>query len=137
MYAHLLFDSRDQPHIVYGFGEYPGLCLETAYRDEKGWHHETIDPAWYNGRNLAIAGWQKAMARLFLGWAKPKTMHLTAKYTDEWNVSSTGIARYCRLVEAFERACVEVGRDPATVTRAWGGGYIVRPVEADARRIGG
>ncbi len=74
---------------------------------------------------------------IMVGAFKPKTMRLTAKYADEWNVSSTGIARYRRLVEAFESACVEVGRDPATVTRSWGGGCIVRPVEADARRIGG
>ena len=74
---------------------------------------------------------------IMVGAFKPRTMRITAKYADEWNVSSTGIVRYRRLVEDFARACAEVGRDAATVTRSWGGGCILRPVEADARRIGG
>jgi len=74
---------------------------------------------------------------IMIGAFKPKTMRITAKYADEWNVSSTGIMVYRRLVEEFERACVSVGRDPASVRRSWGGGCICRPVESDARRIGG
>ncbi len=74
---------------------------------------------------------------IMIGAFKPKTMRITAKYADEWNVSSTGIGKYRRLVETFERACATVGRDPTTVVRSWGGGCICRPVESDAQRIGG
>jgi len=74
---------------------------------------------------------------IMVGAFKPKMLRLTAKYADEWNVSSTGIRRYRRLAEAFERACLDVGRDPATVQRSWGGGCACRPIQADAERIAG
>ena len=74
---------------------------------------------------------------IMVGAFKPKMLRITAKFADEWNVSSTGIVAYRRLVEAFERACADVGRDPATIKRSWGGGCICRAVESDARRIGG
>jgi alkanesulfonate monooxygenase SsuD/methylene tetrahydromethanopterin reductase-like flavin-dependent oxidoreductase (luciferase family) len=74
---------------------------------------------------------------ILVGAFKPKTLRITAKYADEWNVSSTGIVRYRRLLEAFERACAEVGRDPATVIRSTGGGCAVMPTQAEAERIAG
>jgi alkanesulfonate monooxygenase SsuD/methylene tetrahydromethanopterin reductase-like flavin-dependent oxidoreductase (luciferase family) len=74
---------------------------------------------------------------IMVGAFKPKMLRITAKYADEWNVSSTGIRKYRRLVEEFERACTEVGRDPATVQRSWGGGCICMPTQAEAERIAG
>lgn len=74
---------------------------------------------------------------IMVGAFKPKTLRITAKYADEWNVSSTGIHKYRRLVEDFERACAGVGRDPAAVQRSWGGGCICRPTQAEAERIAG
>jgi len=72
-----------------------------------------------------------------VGAFKPKTLRITAKYADEWNVSSTGINRYRRLVEAFERACADVGRDPAALRRSWGGGCVCMPTQVEAKRIAG
>jgi alkanesulfonate monooxygenase SsuD/methylene tetrahydromethanopterin reductase-like flavin-dependent oxidoreductase (luciferase family) len=72
-----------------------------------------------------------------VGAFKPKMLHITAKYADEWNVSSTGIHKYRRLVDEFERACSDVGRDPATVRRSWGGGCVCRLDQAEAQRIAG
>jgi len=74
---------------------------------------------------------------IMVGAFKPKMLRITAKYADEWNVSSTGIHKYRRLVEAFERACADVGRDPATVRRSWGGGCICMPTQAEAQGIAG
>jgi alkanesulfonate monooxygenase SsuD/methylene tetrahydromethanopterin reductase-like flavin-dependent oxidoreductase (luciferase family) len=62
---------------------------------------------------------------------------LTAKYADEWNVSSTGIAGYRRLAAEFERACEAVGRDPAGVKRSWAGGCVCMPTRAEAERVAG
>src|SRR5207244_6336843 len=59
---------------------------------------------------------------IMVGAFKPKMLRLTAKYADWWNVSSTGIKSYRSMYEEFERACAEVGRDPAAVKRSWGGG---------------
>jgi alkanesulfonate monooxygenase SsuD/methylene tetrahydromethanopterin reductase-like flavin-dependent oxidoreductase (luciferase family) len=74
---------------------------------------------------------------VMIGAFQPKMLRLTAKYADEWNVSSTGIGKYRRLAAELERACAEVGRDPSTVRRSWGGGCICMPTQAEAQRIGG
>ena len=74
---------------------------------------------------------------IMVGAFKPKTLRITAKYADEWNVSSTGIGKYRRLVEAFERACADVGRDPAALRRSWGGGCVCMPTQVEAKRIAG
>jgi alkanesulfonate monooxygenase SsuD/methylene tetrahydromethanopterin reductase-like flavin-dependent oxidoreductase (luciferase family) len=74
---------------------------------------------------------------IMVGAFGPKMLRLTAQVADEWNVSSTGIGRYRRLVESFEHACAAVGRDPASVRRSVGGGCICRPTQAEADRLAG
>ena len=39
------------------------------------------------------------------------------------------------MVDEFEKACIEVGRDPATVRRSWGGGCVCASTETEARRL--
>ena len=58
-----------------------------------------------------------------------------AEYADGWNVSSTGAERYRRMAEEFERACAEVGRDPATVRRSWIGGCACARTQEEAEAI--
>lgn len=77
------------------------------------------------------------MPPIMVGAFKPKMLRLTARYADEWNVSSTGIPRYRELVREFERACAEVGRDPATVRRSWGGGCVCAPTQEQVERLAG
>jgi alkanesulfonate monooxygenase SsuD/methylene tetrahydromethanopterin reductase-like flavin-dependent oxidoreductase (luciferase family) len=74
---------------------------------------------------------------IMVGAFKPKMLRITARYADEWDVSSTGIGKYRRLLAEFERACAEVGRDPATIRRSCGGGCICMPTQAEARRLAG
>lgn len=74
---------------------------------------------------------------ILVGAFGPKMLRLTARYADGWNVSSTGIERYRALVAEFERACAEVGRDPATVRRSWGGGCVCAPTAAQVKRLAG
>jgi alkanesulfonate monooxygenase SsuD/methylene tetrahydromethanopterin reductase-like flavin-dependent oxidoreductase (luciferase family) len=45
-------------------------------------------------------------------------LRLTATHADWWNVSSTGVTTYRRLVRQFERACAAVGRDPAEIRKS-------------------
>ena len=72
---------------------------------------------------------------VMVGAFKPKMLRLTARHADWWNVSSTSIAAYERLIRACEQACAEVGRDPATLRRTWGGGCACAPTEAEARAL--
>lgn len=74
---------------------------------------------------------------IMVGAFKPKMLRLTAKYADWWNVSSTGIDGYRRMAEAFKRACADVGRDPSTVRRSWGGGCACAPTQAAAEALAG
>lgn len=69
---------------------------------------------------------------VMVGAFRPKMLRLTARYADWWNVSSSGIDSYRRMADEFERACAEVGRDPSTVRRSWGGGCACAPTEAEA-----
>jgi alkanesulfonate monooxygenase SsuD/methylene tetrahydromethanopterin reductase-like flavin-dependent oxidoreductase (luciferase family) len=69
---------------------------------------------------------------LMIGAFKPKMLHLTARYADWWNVSSTGIDVYRRMVGEFERACAEVGRVPSTIRRSWGGGCACAATQQEA-----
>lgn len=74
---------------------------------------------------------------IMVGAFKPKMLRLTARFADEWNVSSTSIPSYRQLMQEFERACTAVGRDPATVRRSWGGGCVCAPTQAQVKRLAG
>jgi alkanesulfonate monooxygenase SsuD/methylene tetrahydromethanopterin reductase-like flavin-dependent oxidoreductase (luciferase family) len=74
---------------------------------------------------------------IMVGAFRPKMLRLTARYADWWNVSSTSVQAYRRMVGSFEQACAEVGRDPATVRRSWGGGCACAPTQAEAKRLAG
>ena len=74
---------------------------------------------------------------IMVGAFGPKMLRLTAKHADGWNVSSTSIRKYRQLVEAFERACADVERDPATVQRSWSGGCVCAPTQAQAKQLAG
>jgi alkanesulfonate monooxygenase SsuD/methylene tetrahydromethanopterin reductase-like flavin-dependent oxidoreductase (luciferase family) len=69
---------------------------------------------------------------LLIGAFRPQMLRLAASYADEWNVSSTGPQSYRLMAEEFARACAEVGRDPAGVTRSWAGGCACAPTQAEA-----
>lgn len=72
---------------------------------------------------------------IMVGAFKPKMFRLAAQHADWWNVSSIGIDEYRHMVFEFERACVEVGRDPKTVRRTWAGGCVCAPTEAELAEI--
>ncbi len=96
----------------------------------------------FTGRHYLVTGAHcepkpDPLPPVMVGAFRPKMLRLTAKYADEWNVSSTGIHRYRRLVKEFERACADIDRDPVTVRRSWCGGCACAPTQAQAERIAG
>lgn len=74
---------------------------------------------------------------IMVGAFGPKMLQLTAKFADEWNVSSTGLVKYRELVDEFGRMCAETNRDPSTVRRSWCGGCSCAPTLAEAERFAG
>jgi alkanesulfonate monooxygenase SsuD/methylene tetrahydromethanopterin reductase-like flavin-dependent oxidoreductase (luciferase family) len=92
---------------------------------------------YYRVRDVGCEPKPDPLPPIMVGAFKPKTLRITAKYADEWNVSSTGIHKYRRLVETFQRACADVSRDPASVRQSWAGGCICRSIREEAELIAG
>lgn len=74
---------------------------------------------------------------VMIGAFRPKMLRLTAQHADWWNVSSTSITAYQRILRDFERACKDVGRDQAEIRRSWAGGCVCAPTEEAVTVIGG
>lgn len=74
---------------------------------------------------------------ILVGAFGPKMLRLTARYADEWNVSSTGVRAYQRLRDEFEKACHAEGRNPAEIRRSWAGGCVCAPTHAEVERLAG
>jgi alkanesulfonate monooxygenase SsuD/methylene tetrahydromethanopterin reductase-like flavin-dependent oxidoreductase (luciferase family) len=74
---------------------------------------------------------------IMVGGGKPKMLRLIARYADWWNVSSIGLEGYRPMLAELERACGEVGRDPATVRRTWAGGCACASTQEAARAFAG
>jgi alkanesulfonate monooxygenase SsuD/methylene tetrahydromethanopterin reductase-like flavin-dependent oxidoreductase (luciferase family) len=72
---------------------------------------------------------------LLIGGTKPRMLRLIARYADWWNVSWCSIEKYRQFVAECERACDEVGRDPATLRRTWFGGCICVENEAELQKL--
>lgn len=89
----------------------------------------------YRIQNAACEPRPNPLPPILLGAFKPKMLRLTAQHADDWNVSSVGYAEYRHLRRDFEQACEAVGRDPATVTRSWGGACSCAPTQAEAEQL--
>lgn len=74
---------------------------------------------------------------MLVGASGLKMLRLTARYADWWDVSSKGVGEYRVLAAGFERACADVGRDPATVRRSWSGGCACAATRAEVRALAG
>jgi alkanesulfonate monooxygenase SsuD/methylene tetrahydromethanopterin reductase-like flavin-dependent oxidoreductase (luciferase family) len=133
-----------EEHRAYGYDFPPGgvrveQLEETLQIIRALWTEET---ATFAGRHYHVIDAHcepkpDPLPLVMIGAFKPKMLRLTAKYADWWNVSSTGVEGYRRMAEACERACAEVGRDPATLRRTWCGGCICAPTQAEAEAIAG
>ncbi|HLO18239.1 MAG TPA: LLM class flavin-dependent oxidoreductase [Anaerolineales bacterium] len=102
----------------------------------------TMEQATFKGRYYRISEAfcepkPNALPPIMVGAFKPKMLRLTAQYADWWNVSSTGIEGYGRIVKEYERACLDVGRDPREQRRSWCGGCACAPTQSAAAVFAG
>ena len=74
---------------------------------------------------------------VMVGAFRPRMLRLTAKYADWWTASSSSPRRYQRMSGELERACAEVGRDPASVRRTWSGGIAIARTQEQAESLAG
>lgn len=128
---------KESEYIQYGY-PYPPAGVRV---EELGEALEIIKLMWheqratFHGKHYHIEeAWcepkPKPIPTIMIGGARPHMLRLVARYADWWNVSWTGIDRYREQVKECERACQEVGRDPATLRRTWFGGCVCGPNEA-------
>jgi alkanesulfonate monooxygenase SsuD/methylene tetrahydromethanopterin reductase-like flavin-dependent oxidoreductase (luciferase family) len=133
-------DAAD--YRAYGYRFPPGRTrvaeLEEALQVIKAlWTQEraTFDGQFYRIKEAQCEPKPDRLPPIMIGAFGPQMLRLVARHADWWNVSSTGIAGYRRLVEEFQRACDDVGRDPATMRRVWGGGCVCAPTEVEVAAL--
>jgi F420-dependent oxidoreductase-like protein len=68
------------------------------------------------------------------GAGERRTLRLAAEYADEWNCTSLTPEVYATKVQALERHCEAIGRDPATIRRSMMIFDAIGPTEADVQR---
>jgi alkanesulfonate monooxygenase SsuD/methylene tetrahydromethanopterin reductase-like flavin-dependent oxidoreductase (luciferase family) len=135
---------NEEEYRAYGY-EFPPAAVRVAQLEETirivqaMWTQPraTFEGQYYRVQDAACEPKPNPPPSIMVGAFKPKMLRLTAKYADSWNVSSAGLPRYRRLSAAFNAACAEVGRDPATVGRSWGGLCACAPTQAEAQRFAG
>jgi alkanesulfonate monooxygenase SsuD/methylene tetrahydromethanopterin reductase-like flavin-dependent oxidoreductase (luciferase family) len=136
--------GNETEYKTYGYDFPPGRVrvdqLEEALQIIKAlWTMKkaTVSGVYYRVNEASCEPKPDPLPPIMIGAFQPKMLRVTAKYADEWNVASIGIGRYRRMAAEFEQACAEVGRDPATVRRSWGGGCICMPTQAEALHLAG
>ncbi len=135
---------HEEEYTAYGYDFPPNRVrveqLEEALRIIKAlWTQEqaTVEGQYYRVIDAHCEPRPDPVPPVMVGAFRPKMLRLAAKYADWWDVSSTGIDRYRAMAEEFARACAEVGRDPSTVRRSWGGGCACAPTRAEAEALAG
>jgi alkanesulfonate monooxygenase SsuD/methylene tetrahydromethanopterin reductase-like flavin-dependent oxidoreductase (luciferase family) len=135
---------NEEEYRAYGY-DFPPAGVRVAQLEESLqiikalWTEDTatFEGQYYRVTEAHCSPKPQPLPPIMLGAFKPKMLRLTARYADWWNVSSTGVEGYRRIAEECERACAEVGRDPATLRRTWGGGCICAPTQAEVEAIAG
>ena len=85
----------------------------------------TESPAHYDGTYYQLNGAEciptppPGRPPIMIGGSGPnRTLRLVAEYADEWNGNNRTPEQYAELVQALERHCEDIGRDPASVRRS-------------------
>jgi alkanesulfonate monooxygenase SsuD/methylene tetrahydromethanopterin reductase-like flavin-dependent oxidoreductase (luciferase family) len=95
----------------------------------------TFEGKHYQVVNAACEPKPDPIPRIMIGGSQPRMLRLIARYADEWNSSHVDIPTYRERIRESERACAEVGRDPATLRRSWLGGCYCVPEGADVSNL--
>lgn len=133
---------HEEEYKAYGYDFPPGRVRaeqleETLQIIQSMWTEEkaTFEGKYYRVVEAYCEPKPEPIPAIMLGGFRPKMLRLAARYASGWNVSSTGLDRYRSLAEEFERACAEVGRNPAVVRRSWIGGCACAPTQEEAETL--
>lgn len=91
------------------------------------------------GAELVLRGPRPAGPPIIVGAGGPKMIRAAARFADGWNWWANPHAtpqQIAPLVEELDRACVDVGRDPSTISRSLDLYFPVAPSGWDVERDG-
>jgi alkanesulfonate monooxygenase SsuD/methylene tetrahydromethanopterin reductase-like flavin-dependent oxidoreductase (luciferase family) len=134
--------GEEREHLAYGY-DFPRAEIRIAALDEAlqiiraMWTEErvTFTGSYHHVTHATCEPKPLPPPPIMVGAFGPRMLRLTARHADWWNVSSTGIEAYRKYVQEFERACDEIGRDPAIVRRVWSGGCVCAPTETEVAKL--
>src|SRR3954454_9418881 len=102
--------------------------LRGLWGEPDGWsydgHQVTIRDAEFHPKAVDVPGRPRtaiggARPRLIVGGqGSPRSYRIAARYADEYNLTSSDPAMAVEAFAAIDRACTEIGRDPATLARS-------------------
>ena len=133
---------NEEEYRAYGYDFAPALdrvrqLEETIQIIKALWSTQsaTFEGEYYRIRDAYCEPRPDPIPPLMLGAFRPKMLRLVAQHADWWNVSSSGPRRYSRMAAELERACLEVGRSPATIRRTWVGGLACAATRVMAEEL--
>lgn len=118
--------------------------LHGLWGEPDGWSHDGhvirirdarfhAKPAQVPGRPTTPDG--AVRPRIMIGGdGKPRSLRLTARYADEYNIVSARPERARRIYADMDAACLAIGRDPGEVTHSAMVGVLVGRDRADLER---
>lgn len=88
------------------------LWTEDAPFDHDGVHHQLVG-AFTNPKPV-----QRPHPPIVVGGSATATLRVAAEHADVWNIPGGDLGRAVRRSARLDELCVEIGRDPAAITRS-------------------
>ncbi len=134
---------KEDEYRAYGYNfPRPGLRIEQLEESleilRRMWREP--GPATFAGKHYRVDNAHcepkpNPIPTLLIGGGGDKTLRLAARYADWWNTPDASVAFYRERSAALDAACVEVGRDPATLRRTWFGRLAVADTQSEAEAL--
>ncbi len=115
--------------------------LHGLWGEPDGWSYEghqvSLEGAQFDPKPVDVPGRPRtpiggARPRLLVGGqGSPRTYRLAARYSDEFNLSSSGPDMARERFALVDAACEAIGRDPATITHSTMAGVLIGRTDAE------
>jgi len=115
------YDAHGLPY--HGFGDSVSALDEALTVIRRLWTED--EPFDFHGEHVDVTGAfgnpkpvQRPYPPILIGGRATSTLRVVAKHADVWNIPGGDLADAVERSATLDRFCVEIGRDPATITRS-------------------